>query len=186
VHVLGSLHEAQRNHVHACGDAEAQVVQILVGQAGRQHGARDVDAFVLTERAAILNAGHDLGCRRGEHPELQVAVVEQHRIARLDHAWELVERGREEAWLAREVTDPDAPLLPRAERQRLAVLERAGANLRTAEILQDGNGPSHAFRRCPQPANHVAVVLVRAVRKVEAEDIDSRGQKPLERGVRVR
>ena len=87
--VVGGAHEGQRDHVDAHPQRPAQVVLVLLGHRGDRHrDARQVDALVVRQRAALEHLAHDvgLGDRRGDQGEL--AVVDEDAVAGGDVARE--------------------------------------------------------------------------------------------------
>ena len=71
-HVVGGLHEAERDKIDAELQAESQVRSSLaVMRRRRQRDARRVDAFLPAERPAVDDHGRQL-----------VAVAARHRAAR--------------------------------------------------------------------------------------------------------
>ena len=66
---------------------------------------------------------------------------------------------------------------PAIRRQRPAAGEPAGADLRAAEILQDGDWTASGGRRVADALDRGCRGAVRAVGKIQTEDIDARRNK---------
>ena len=82
---------------------------------------------------------------------------------------------------ADEVARGDAQRRPVLELDGAAALERAGADLRAAQVLQDGHDRAPSRSAAARMRRTTARVrLVRAVREVEAEDVDAGGDEVVE------
>ena len=176
--IFRRLHEAQRHEVHAEAEAEVQVVDVFLGQRRRrQRHAGRVDAFVSAERSPVDD--DDLETRRGSSNDLELdpPVVEQQAIARLRRSHELGVGGEDAARLARRVTRGDDERLALLQLQRPIAGERAGANLRSAQILHDADVPAGARGNLADVGEGLGMGLVRAVREVEPEHIDAGGHE---------
>ena len=68
----------------------------------------------------------------------------------------------------------DAEPITIGKQQRPAALDPAGANLRSAEILQDGHGPARAAAGRADQSGHACVLFVGPVRKVQPKEVDAR------------
>ena len=74
---------------------------------------------------------------------------------------------------------------PGFEHERPAALERAGADLRAAEILKDRDLAVRARRRGADAAERRRVRVVRAVREIQAEDVGAGGDERVEHRVGI-
>ena len=85
--------ETERDVVDADARAEIQIVDILRRQrTGRQHDAWNVDPLVLAKRAAINNGRAQLFALDALHPQLNMPIVEQQRVAGRDRPRQVVGR----------------------------------------------------------------------------------------------
>ena len=133
--VVGRLHEAQRHHVDAHGNAGAKIVDVLRSQRRRpQHHAGQVDALVRVELAAGHHPRRQSRRRDGLDLELDPSVVEQQPLAGRDGREERVERARNAPRAAGGVAFLDDERVAVPERKWR--VQRTGANLRSAQILQ--------------------------------------------------
>ena len=173
--IVRRLHEAERDQVDAELEAESQVLFVLRRhRAGRQPHAGRVDALVLAERAAVDDARHELVAARARHAQLDLAVVEQQPIARA--------RGRNQLGVGREhaarpagpVAGGEPQLVALVKLDRLTIPQRSDADLRTAEVLKDGDVPPARAAAVADGAVGLRVRFVRAVREVQPEHVDAR------------
>ena len=184
--VRRGLHEADRDHVDAERQPEPQVVGILRRDRGRrQLDARRIDALVLADFAAFDHRRLNFPAVGRVDPQLDQPVGQQQPIARLDALREPGERRRNAARAAHEVAGGDRQTVAGLQGDRPASFERAGANLRPAEILENRHLPIRAPRRRAHPRERRAVRLVRAVREIQAEDVGAGGDERIEDGVAV-
>ena len=116
-------------------------------RAGRQLDAGRVDALVLAEHAALRHRRLDLDAVAALDPQLDDAVREQQRVARMDTPREPVEARRHASRAADEVAGGDDQPIADVECERRAVLQPPGADLRTAEVLQNRDLPTGPLRR---------------------------------------
>ena len=72
---------------------------------------------------------------------------------------------------------------PGDEIDGLAIDQLAGADLRPGQVLQDGDVPAGPGRGVADAGDDGAVLLVRAVREIEAEDVGARGDERVERAL---
>ncbi len=82
--VLGALHEGQRDPGDAERQGELDVGAVLLGHgAERQHGVGQADALAAAEHAARHHLGIDADVACLDDAQLELAVVEQQRVAGL-------------------------------------------------------------------------------------------------------
>ena len=112
--------------------------------------------------------------------ELDAPVVEQQAIARLRRSHELGVGSEDAARLARRVARADDERLALFQRQRPIAGERAGADLRSAQILHDADMPAGVRGNLADVGEGLGMGLVRAVREVEPEHIDAGGHERVE------
>jgi hypothetical protein len=177
--VLGPAHERDGDHVDAHPQPGLQMGEVLLGDGGQRRGlARDVEALARGDGAADLDARVDLpvvGAHRlRAQPDGAVGQVEH--LAGLDRVGEALPGDRHVPRVAL-----DALVGPARERHDVARLELghavaqlADAQLGAGEVLQDRDRPSGAARGRPDALGRLGVLLVRAVREVQARDVEAR------------
>jgi hypothetical protein len=139
------LDETQRDIIHAPADAERKIGRVLGRQrAGRKHRARNVDSFMFAERAAIDHRRADLLAAYAVNPQLNVAVVKQERAARRDGPRQFI-CCRDLLAITSQVADDDAQRIAGFEIDRRMVLQFAGTDLRSGEVLHDRDLTVHGF-----------------------------------------
>ena len=106
--------------------------------------------------------------------QLDVTVIKQQRITRANGLGQIGVGGRHAAGSADEVTDGDAQRLAGHELDGRPVLQQTRADLRPAEILQDGNRATRLGGRLADACDDLAVRLLRPVREVQTEHVDPR------------
>ena len=74
----------------------------------------------------------------------------------------------------------DEEVLAEAELERAAALERACADTRPLQVLQDGDVLPQAFRRLAHQPHEAGVVVMGAVGEVEAHGVDAGAQERLD------
>jgi hypothetical protein len=170
---LSGLHEAQRHVIDAVPRTELKIRDVLVSEPGRrQFDAWGVDALVLAEDATIHDRRSQLMRIDVVNPQLDPAVVEQQRAASRHRFRQIRICRRDSARLSGLVANHDPKPVAAGQSDRLAVRERAGANLRSAQILQQRHDPAGVVRGLANARHHLAVTVARAVRKIETEDVD--------------
>ena len=135
--VVGRLDEAEGDQVDAHGDARTQVFNVLGRQRRRANRSGHVDALVTFEDGVGEYARHQPPGRDVHDVELDRAVVDEQALARRDRREQRIERARHPVRPADE--------LPAFDHQRLGGtqpdgrIERADTNLRTGQVLQNGD-----------------------------------------------
>ena len=170
--VVGVLHEAQRHEVHALLDAEPEVIRVLLAQTGRrQRRAGRVDPFVLAQPAPVHDRRHQRLAVTRLDPKLDAPIVQQQAVARACRLNQRDVDGGHPAGFADKITGGDHERLPWNEVDA-AALQESGPDLRPGQVLQDGYEASRIRRGRANPGDDGAVGFVRAVREVEADDVD--------------
>ena len=165
-HVRRRAHEREGDEVHAELERKVEVVHVLPRQRGnRDRNAREVDSLVRADdptdqhgaaRAALLD-------RLDAKPD--EAVVDEDLVPGLKH---LADHRRADGQLAvgRGLAPGHDHVLP--TRQRDWALELADAELRALEVGDQGDRPAGlGLGRANEPGA-LAMLVVRAVREVEA------------------
>ena len=100
--VLGPLHERQPNPVAPLVDREGKVAAVLLGECGDRHfGVGDVDALAIGDDPADFGgAQHALGLGL-DHPQADLAVVDQQALALVEHREQLGMRQLDSRLVAR-------------------------------------------------------------------------------------
>ena len=83
------------------------------------------------------------------------------------------------------VAGGDPQRLAGRQLDRPPAFEQAGADFRSAEILQDGDFASRALRRRADARERRGMRLVGAVREIQPEDVGACGNQRVEHGVRI-
>ncbi len=170
-HVIGALHEADRDDVDPHRNAGDEVVLVLVGHGRRLHDhTRNVDALVRIQPAA----GDDLrvkplGIRRDDL-ELDAAFINQQSRAPIDGLEQRRERRGHAAGHGRSGIvsfELNRQRLARHEIHRPA--ERTDSDLRTRKVLQNGDRPVGRGGRVPNSTTYLCMLVTGAVREVEPE-----------------
>ena len=123
--------------------------------------------------------------RRRLHHQLDLPIVEQQVIA-LRHRASPAPRRWSRCGPRTPISSPTATIRasPACSDQRRAALEPAGADLRAAQVLQDGDVLVGAHRGLAHLVKARGVIGLRAVRKIEADDVDAGGDERVEhRGI---
>ena len=177
-------HERERDVVDAVLDAERQVAPVLLGERRRrQPRAGQVHALVRLQRPADHDRRLDLLAVHGHDAQLEVAVVEQDAVARLDVARQRVVGGRDAPGVALDgLVGGDDDAAARDQLDRPAARELARADLGPAQVLQDGDRPLLPLRDLAHRLQDRQVVGVLAVREVEPDDVGAGVDQALEDG----
>ena len=171
--VRGLPDERKRDVVHAVLHAEGEVAAVLLREGGRrQLHAREVHPLLGLEPASI----HDLALHflqgRAHDAQLEVAVVEEDAVAGGDVPGQgVVGRGDELLGAFDRLVGGDGHPLARAQLDGLVVLETSGADLGPGQVLQHGDRPSQVGGDLASGLHHLEVLLVLAVREVQAHDV---------------
>jgi hypothetical protein len=171
-HVLGPAHERQGDVVDAVAQPELDVLPVLVGQGrGRHLDPGQVDALVVLEDAAGDHQGVDLVVGHAGHHQAEVAVVEQEVVTRADVGDDAGVGGRDPAVVADQVGVGRDRELGAGLELGLAGGESPDPDLGALQVEQHGDGPAALLRLGPDRGQHAGVVLVAAVREVEADHV---------------
>ena len=174
LHVLGAAHERQGDQVGADAQTPAEVGLVLLGQRG--NGDRDagkVDALVVGDGAGDDDLGRDHDAVGLDDLDLDLAVVDQEVVARLDVVREALERRRDDLLGAGDVLGGD--LEDVADREIVgAVGELAEADLGSLQVDEHGDGAAGILRGFANVGEARLVNGVIAVAEVHARDVDTR------------
>ncbi len=98
-HVVGALHEGQRNPVDAGDQRRLEVGAVLRRhRRDRQVGVGQADALAVGHPAADHDAGHRVLLRGLLRDQPHLAVVEQQRVAGPQRGQDLPDAGAGRAW----------------------------------------------------------------------------------------
>jgi hypothetical protein len=178
--VVGAPHEAERDVVDAAAEAEGEVLLVLLGERGEAHRlAGEVHADVVAHASALLDARLHLFALDRGHEEDDAPVVEQDAIAHAHVGGEALVLDRDRALVGARVALDERDLGRRGQVELRGEAPRA--HLGAAEILERGDGLALVVARLAEARELLAVLLVGAVREVEARDVHPRSDELLER-----
>ena len=185
-HVVGTLHEAERHQVDTERQPELQVVHVLQrdGGGGQRHPRR-VDPLVLAKYAAFDHGGPNRRTVRLDHLQLDGAVRQQQVVAWMHAACKPFERRRDDSGASEFLARDDVQRVTHLQADGPATFEQAGADLRSPQILQDGNLPTGTLSRRTHARERGSMRLVRAVREVEPDDVGAGGDEGVEQIVGI-
>ena len=128
---------------------------------------------MLLEDAALDDLAARPDAVRREDAQLEEPVIDEEAVAGADVLREVAVGGGDERLVPREVAlGRDGDVAPALEEDAdLPGLQRAGADLRTLEVLEHGHRAHEPPRGAADAVEHVGVVLVAAMREVEARDV---------------
>ena len=174
LHVRRGTDERERDVVDPELERELEVVDVLARQRrDRQRDTGQVDALVRRDDAADEHLAVRPAAVDGADAQTHRAVVDEHVEARLQHRAEHGRRDREVVTLG-DVFACDRHILPTLEQDRLG--ELADAKLRALQVGdQRHRAPDLVLQRADQRRAR-AVILVRAVREVQASSVDDAHQ----------
>ena len=174
------LHEAERDHVDAAREAEAQIGVVLRRQpAGRQRHARRIDALVLAQRRRRARPSSRISTPSVPlDAQLDAAVVEQQPVAAVDTLARQRRVGGGHARRARRRVAGDDVELARRGAARSAAPPASGRCGSSGRSDPAGSptiaaGAASPRRGCARWSRRVR--LVRAVREVQAEHVHAGG-----------
>jgi len=176
--VFGALHEAQAHPVNALFDGKGKIAAVLLGQRGDRHfGIGHVHALAIGDYPANLRRTENFIGTGADHPQADLAIVDQQPLALFENAEEFRVRQAGARFIAgcgiaveREVA--------RMPDHRLPVLERAYAQLGPLQVRQDRDRAAIFLFERPDRRNGFAVDCVIAVAHVDAEGIGPRLEQP--------
>ena len=171
-------------------DAEQDVLAVAVGDGGqRDVDVGDVDALALADDAGVLDDAVHVLAVDALDLEVDQAVIDQDVGARGDLGGEVqvVERdvgGVAQPVLAGGLRGHD-DLVAGVDGDLGVVLEQAGADLGALGVQQDADGHAELAGDAADALDALVVLLVGAVREVEAGDVHARLDHLAERIVAV-
>jgi hypothetical protein len=183
--VVGPLHEAEGDPVGAQLEAELQVLAILVGDRGDaqdHHG--QIDALGVRERAAGDHRGLERIVGHRGHAQPDPAVVEQQLGVRRGRPEDLGMRQADPALVARRGVTIEPEPLARGQLDP-ALLKPADPQLGPLQVDQDRDRPSGLLLDRAHGPIALGVLIVGAVRQVQAEGVGAgleQAADPLDRG----
>ena len=155
-----------------------QIVHILQRDGRRcERDAWRIDALVLAEHAPFNHRRANRHAVGVDHLEFDRAVRQQQMIAGVHAVSETREGGRDHTGLAERVARHDAQFASSVESDGSSTLEKTRANLRTTEILKNGHGPPGARRGTSHTCERRRMRVVRAMRKIKADDVGTCGDE---------
>ncbi len=169
--VFRALHEGQGHPVHPQFQAEAQVATVLGRQRAEvEHRLGHVDPLAVRQLTAIEHGGLDGIGVLGDHPQAQLAVVQQQVHARLQGGDDLRVRQADPLGVARGRVEVQAQGLA-AHQLHLALGEGADPQLRPLQVHEDAQGVVQFALYLADPLVALGVVGMGAVAEIEPEDV---------------
>ena len=165
--------------VDALGDAEEDVLAVALGDGGQaQIDVGDVDALALADLAVVLDDAVDVGALDVVDLQVDQAVIDQDVGAGLDLVGEVqvVEgdvAGVAEVLLGGGLGGHDDRVAG-GDGDLLVALEQAGADLGALGVEQESDGGLELGGDTADALDATVVLLVGAVREVEAGDVHAR------------
>ena len=138
---------------------------------------------MLAEHPAIDHCRPELLAVALLDAKFDATIVEQKGVARANGFRQICVGGRYPAAPALRIADRNAKLIAHVQHQRRCVDQSADPDLRTAEVLKQGHGTINFLGHPPDAPNQLTVLLPRAVREIQPEDVDTRDQKVSNRRV---
>ncbi len=170
LHVGGGTNERERDEIDAELERELEVVDVLAGQRrDRQRDAGEVDALVGGDDAADEHLAARAAAVDLHNSEPHGAIVDQNVEARLQHRAEHRRRDREVVALG-DVLACDRHLSATLERDGLG--ELADAELRPLQVGDQSNRAPDLLLKGTDRLRARPVILVGAVREVQAGTVD--------------
>mmetsp|Transcript_40294 Transcript_40294/g.134368 ORF Transcript_40294/g.134368 Transcript_40294/m.134368 type:complete len:419 (-) Transcript_40294:165-1421(-) len=180
VHVRRLADEGGEHHVHVLGDGEGEVVPVLGRQRRQVHiHLRQVAPLLGAEQPRVDHLALERARRRVDrrHLERDEPVVDEDNAADRHHLGQVrvvhVDLARRARVLLARVRRDEEPR-PLLEHHAVAARRHPRPDLGTLGVERDGEQPTvERLRRdrCARVVDHLAVVLVRAVRKVHPHDV---------------
>mmetsp|Transcript_17814 Transcript_17814/g.58960 ORF Transcript_17814/g.58960 Transcript_17814/m.58960 type:complete len:668 (+) Transcript_17814:184-2187(+) len=180
VHVRRLADEGGEHHVHVLGDGEGEVVPVLGRQRRQVHiHLRQVAPLLGAEQPRVDHLALERARRRVDrrHLERDEPVVDEDHAADRHHLGQVrvvhVDLARRARVLLARVRRDEEPR-PLLEHHAVAARRHPRPDLGTLGVERDGEQPTvERLRRdrCARIVDHLAVVLVRAVRKVHPHDV---------------
>ena len=162
---------------------KCQIFAILWRERGdAQVHARQVDAFVFAEFAAIGNFGDDGSLPSRFHAQFNQSVRQQDSVAALHFARKALVGCRNAIARALASVGRYREPLPRAQGNRRSVFECTGANFRALQVRHQRDRLLQLPGRFAQPADELGVMLMRAVREIQARDVHSHAHQASDHG----
>mmetsp|Transcript_14898 Transcript_14898/g.44915 ORF Transcript_14898/g.44915 Transcript_14898/m.44915 type:complete len:380 (+) Transcript_14898:1431-2570(+) len=171
LHVLGQLHEAQRDVVRVVVQDEVQVQLVLRGHGGDgQHHVGRVHALAARDGARHRHLALDPVGAGLDDAHDDLPVVDEQRLARLERLQDLGVRQLHAAGVALLVVEVEAELVAHRELELGVVLEHAAALLGALEVGEHADGVVVLLLDLADDLGDLALLLA-AVAQVEAEDV---------------
>ena len=185
-HARGIANEGRSDEVDALLDAEQQVGAILVGHDRQgQRCAGEVHGFALAEQAGVLHGAMDVAALDAVDGKLDKPVIDQDdRTGRNDIGQTLARLG-DHTIAALDARLGERERVARHKLHRLMACQLARADLGAFGIEQDGAGAVHFPANLAQAIHARTLLIMRAVREIEAGDIHTRVDQAFERRLAI-
>ena len=171
-HVVGALHEGQRDPVNADGSCGLEVGTVLFGQ-GRNgdHGVGQVHALPIRQHAAEDHLGRELRWFRLHDLNAQTAVVQEQVVAHLSGGEDLGVRQVHARGVARSLVGVEDEDVVRLDLHFLGG-EGADADLRALQVGEDADGALESGLDGADVLVELTQQVMLGVAHVDAEHID--------------
>ena len=122
--ILSRAHKRNRDRIHAVGQRELQILGVLFGQRRNTYrNARQVDALVLAQHAAVDDLAHDVLVVHFVHTQFNQTVGEQNARALLHILRQRLESGSHQLCRSRHVARCNGQLGAGLQHHWLVVLQ---------------------------------------------------------------
>jgi len=111
------------------------------------------------------------------HAQLELAIVQQQSVASMDALWEIGIRRRDALRVTLEIADDDGECFAWFQRHGTTATQLTDANLRATQVLEEGDDAPGLFGGAPDLLDDSGVAVVRAVREVETDDVNTGGDQ---------
>ncbi len=171
--VLRVAHEGQGDQVGPEFQSPAQIGLVLLREGWNIDGdTRQVDALVVAHRARDDDLGRDNRPIRRQHFELDLAVVDEQRVAGLHIVGQAFEGGAANLPVADDLVGGDLEDVADGEVIG-SVLELAETDLRALQVDEHCDGATGIGARLADVAIDLLVYVIAAVAEVHASHVDS-------------
>ena len=158
--------------------AELQILAIFLGQGGnRQSSAGKIDALMLAQTSAIQNVADHIFAAHRAHAQFDQAIAQKNAGAGRDFAGEIGKGGGNARRSAGDIARSNDHGRAAFQHDRFVALQASSADLGALQILQDADGAIFFLGGAAQAFDVAGVILVRAVRKIQAGDIHAEAKQ---------
>src|SRR5581483_639110 len=127
--------------------------------------------LVLPQHSAIHHLADDIFSPDRIYAQFDQSIAEQDAGSRAEFARQVREAGRNSRGIAGDVPGRDRDRGTGLQQHGLMVLELAGADFWSLQVLQDAEGAPFALGGAPEALDITGVLLVSSVRKIKPRDV---------------